>query len=298
MAKVKIKKHNTQGNVCQCAWRLERGVYTLECRQPIKAKVISVDLERGIQSLREQIMDLLGDGHPCLEFEPPLPEQGGASKHANSEFFQIAYNDSIDSTDSPAALFTEGMCKRCGTGLGERNDVARLVNSAPRYDVAGFRKDRNIRIILSEAVLKHITPHVGDALRRIPLLFSNANRTRLQRKHFSEIDFTPQTYAVVPRQSSIIRGWRCPKCNTQIIRPYAPIFSSEACLYILPPASTQRVLLLGDGPQRVIAVDKRLRTELFEDKAIRGLVTERIIFLKIEDVFTEKELNLRKFPPL
>src|SRR4029078_172588 len=88
-------------------------------------------------------------------------------------------------------LYTDGACSLCGTGLGLRTDFSREVVSVPKNDVVGFRKDKNVREMFSQAVLRHILPLLTKEAKLIPVKFSEKILGKIGDRKYYEIDFVP-----------------------------------------------------------------------------------------------------------
>lgn len=291
LARPKKSKVSQEGGVYRCSWRRSGKHFTLRCLAPVKAEAKSESLEQANDLLLAQVMELAGDGHPCLQFVPPLPEAREARSRYNPEFFRIGYNDSVESPPLTAALFSGGVCKRCGRGLGQRTNEPRLITSVPKYDVAGFRKNPNQRFICAENVLKHILPHTGSSARCIPVVFDKPFQKRLRGKEYFEIDFTPNVQAAFPKQHSHLGGFRCPLCGSRLVWAMDRSISEERRDFVCRSEAQSPVLLLANGVERCFAVDNTLHGKMRADRTIRGLVTERVIMLDSGEIMTEEELK-------
>jgi hypothetical protein len=298
MAKIKKKRITTENQVYRCTWKKRGKVFELKCIFPVVTESASADLERAKEDLWAQIMDATGDGEPVLQFVPPLPEATRKKSRFLPEYYHVECNELVDwARERQHDLFVGGVCKRCGVGLGMRTETQRLVTSLPRYDIVGFRKDQNLRTMYSDVFLNHIMPFATAGVRLIEVKFEDAIQKRLRGKRYHEVDFSPGMQIAVPRANDGFgSSFRCLECGRQHFFFSAKKLRAQYSTYLVRSLAHGRVLFIGSGSGRVIAVDAKLHERIASDKRVKGFLTDRLVLLDDNEALSEEELRSVKIP--
>jgi hypothetical protein len=296
MAK-RLKKQAGEAQVYHCTWEMRQGVYALRCLLPVQARAANRNLELAKDELLAKIMDATGDGEALLQFDKPLPETSKKKDRYVPEYHHIEYHDMVEWTrENHAKLYADGACGFCGTGLGPRTDVSREGTSVPKYDVVGFRKDKNIREMISDIVLRHIRPFLPKETKLIPVKFPEGILKKIGVRKFYEIDFSPTSEVAIPKLNDGIGGWRCPKCRSQVLLFMARRLRAAPSLFVQRQSAHGKVLLLGKGQFRIIAVNAQLNKKLTTDRKIKGYASDRLVVLDEDEALSLEDIGKIRLP--
>jgi len=285
-----------EGQVYRCTWNKRGKHFLMKSLSPVKIQSLGIDLETAKNNLLAQIMDTTGDGEAQLQFVPPLPEPTGKNRFS-PEYFHLKFNEFVDfSLSNQDELYSGSVCQVCRTGLGSRTDVSRIITSLSRYDVVGFRNDHNVRMMFSGILLEHLSPFIKDRVTCNEVHFESKLLKKSLVKKFFEIDFQPIVEVSVPKKHDKLGGWRCPKCKTQVFLFTATKLRPTRSTFILRSFAKGKVLLLGKGPFRVIAVDAELHKKIMDDKRIKGFVSDRLVIVEEDEALSADELRKVKLP--
>lgn len=279
----KIKRSTGEGGVYRCRWRLVRGYFKVECVEPV-LQIRADSLAEGEAAMHAAIMSATGDGEPFIEFDPPLPSATAAGR-TRPEYFGLGWNDSVSWVRPRAGegiLHKGGICPRCAIGLGSRTTVRREIVSAPRYDFAGFYRDRTLGIMISARACERLLEHAKNPVERVEVIFSAQLKRPTKQKYF-ELAMDPGISSVYPKDIKISSGWKCPHCGRSNL--FATSKLAGAARYSIRRSdAVGDILLVQKGPWVAIAISKDLRQRLARDRFIKGLVTERIAVLEEDEI--------------
>jgi len=293
-------RNNTEGQVYRCSWQKKGRTYTLTCSSPVKVTVNSGDLEDAMDELISEIMTLTGDGEPYLQFVPDLPQTGTKQGFFDPKYFEIGYNDSVEwkvASGSTDGLTTKGVCQKCALGLGARTNMRRIITTAPHYDVCGFYKDLRLGMMYSEAVLKHLMPHIKKKVKLIPIDVDLKILKKVRKKYF-ELSFEPDISVTIPSEYDSLSGWRCKVCGMFSVFWYNPRIVKSNTDGIPRTSATEPVVLAEKGPRRFVIVDKNIHDKLCADKTIRGLVLERVALFNPDQMLSPQEVKRLRLPQI
>lgn len=285
-------KKSRENQLYRCSWLAKANGFELTCRSPVVVKVNASGIEKAKDKLIAKIIDLTGDGEPYLQFEPSLPTNAEKKNYFTPEYYEVGHNESVEWSKSSFPMFSDGECSKCGTGLGERTSTQRAIASSPKYDVAGFKWDKNLRYLYSESILRYLIPHVGDRLRQIPVDIKRQKSPNTANSYF-ELDFVPTATVAIPDPAESIGGWRCSKCKSSMIHFSAKHISTDSINCLRRLDAQGRVLLISKGAKRILVVDAAIREAIAKDRSLKGVVFERIAILDDSEVRTNlKSLKL------
>jgi hypothetical protein len=292
-----VKKWAGEGQVYHCTWKMQNDEYMLRCVLPVRVRVTNRSLELAKDELLAKIMDVTGDGEALLQFDNPLPEKADKKNRFVPEYHAIEFHEMVDwESENCIELYTGGICSFCRTGLGLRTDISRKVTSLPKYDVVGFRNDKNVRKMISSAVLRHIRPFFTKDIKLIPVRFSERILKKIGTRKFYEIDFAPMSQTVVPKLVDGIGGWRCPKCGSQVLLFAARQLRTVPSDFIRRESAHGKLLLLGKGQFRIIAVDAKLNKKLTTDRKIKGYASDRLVMLDDDEILSSEAIQKLNLP--
>ncbi len=298
------KKEN---QVYRCTWRKVGRRYVLTCKDPVSATVKSENLQDAQDKLFSEIMTLTGDGEPCFQFVPDLPRPEDRKDLFAPEYYCIRANDRVEWLTAKGSciddLWQEGLCTKCKCGRGMRSETARTMTTSPRYDLALFYKDRNVAMMLSTRVLKHLLPHLAGRIKLVPVNAAPTISKRLKGKYF-ELSFAPEINTAIPRERQPtfrsrpdLSGWRCKACGRFMVHWWNPEIGPVA--YGLERSHAKgAVLLVQNGPVLSLAVNKSVHDSLCADKSLRGFVSERAAMFDSDQVLSPSELAKLKLPQI
>ena len=295
----KNRNSPVEGQVYRCTWKKRGAVFQLQCEKP-RVESAHADLELAQENLHAKIMDDTGDGEAHLQFDPALPESRTIQSRFAPEYYYVGYNDAVEwIEDNLHELFSNGVCVRCGRGLGLRTAIPRKVTSMPRFDIVGFRKDLNVRVMFSDLFLKHFRSLLPKEGRLIEVNFDLAIQKKLAGKKYYELDFAPLVEVAIPREHDGFNKYsslRCPKCKSQQFSFTATRIRKQPSTFALRSCAQGEVLLLGEGFFRVVAISAQLRERILKDKKVKGFVTDRLVMLDDNEVLSAEELQKVKLP--
>lgn len=297
--KVKIR-NNVEGQVYRCSWQKKGRSYVLTCSKPVTVAVRSVDLEGAMDKLISEIMTLTGDGEPCLQFVPDLPEAGDKKGYFDPKYYEIGYNCTVEwdsSSGKTRDLTSRGRCEKCEVALGIRTDVRRIIRTVPRYDISGFYKDRTLGMMLSEDVLRHLKPHIKQRAKLVPVDLDARISKKVRKKYF-ELSFELDTSVTIPKEYDSLSGWRCKACGTFSVFWYNPRIVKSSTHGIARSSAVKPVVFVDGGPRKSIAVNKSIHDALCADKTIRGLVLEPVALFNQNQMLSPEEVKRLKLPQI
>lgn len=286
MAKIN-KKQTFEGRVYNCSWKKNAGQYVLTCVSPPVGS-LHKNFEEAKEILLNKIMDATGDGEAHLAFIPPVPKKAKTNLLFCPQYFSVGFQDFVDWHNSSEKLFEHGNCSKCGTGLGMRTKTPRVITSAPRYDIVGFRLDKNASWMISEDVASHIAPFLPE--KGLVEVEYSKDISRKKAKRFYELAFQPEVKQAIPKQYEQLSGWRCQKCMTQVVLFSAKTLVTEKSIFVIRQDVNSKVLLLGHGPFLGIAVDNELNDNMAQDKHIKGYLSRRIAMLDQEQALSKEDV--------
>ena len=278
-----------EGGVYTCTWRRTLREWILAVQSPVTMRVKAGTLEEAKDRLNSELMHLIGDGEPHLEFIPPLPDVK-AESYFTPEYFEIVYNDSVTwRCAEPETLYSGGICKKCGIGIGTRTTARRTITSIPRFDVSGFYRDRNLSIMISTDCLGHLRRHLKGRATFVPVEVDNRIRSKIRKSYF-ELAFEPELSVVVPRGWETASGWQCRKCGVFSVQ-WTTSRVQEVVSGVNREQVRSPILLFKSGPRYGIGIGRRIRDKIIKDAAVRGFSSGRVAMFDANEIMSVKEIR-------
>lgn len=210
-----------EGRVFVCEWKKTGAKFTATVKRLPKITASASKFAQLDELLWERIMDHTGDGENTREYIPPPPIHKALVSLRPLRLVSVAGNTHSTPACDAAGLFTGGMCPRCKSLLGARNEQPLVLEYvAPGYD-AGFVWQKPFNFF-SEDFLKLLTKKERAQFdwRKVEIL-------RRNRKTFYEM--LPRNYVPpVAVKGLKFEPLRCGKCKSVLCLHH---FSNDTAIY-------------------------------------------------------------------
>lgn len=165
-----------EGSVYVCDWRQTGKHFEIQVRGNEKWLASASSFEEAEAKLLDLIGDASGDMQPCFEYDPDPPKEAVQARFDGGIVGVSGANDPLDFSGNAEELFTEGICKVCKFGKGERGNSPLLVGQFPNGSDGGFVRIRlggpygNMNVqIYSEQFIESLDPSEKRQFRWIPV---------------------------------------------------------------------------------------------------------------------------------
>ena len=204
----------SEGHVYVCGWRRTEDGYEGWIERWPKRRVTGGTFADMESALLEVAGEMVGDGEPQFEFEPPFLEPA-AWEHVFRDGWRRTFFQHGVRPLSDAALFAGGFCDRCKWPIGRRTDAGLTVEWGPW--AKGFKSFAAVarggmRIpVVSERLLELFKPQERASFEARPVALTTAARTRF-------FEFVPRRIAPsVGGKPFRPDGWQCGRCGRRLV---------------------------------------------------------------------------------
>lgn len=287
-----MSKRGDRSGTYLVRWEQQAGGLRAWLRDRPSLSVEAEDREEAEEELGMQIMEWNGDGEACFEWEI----HGNAP---SNEYRSLSYNDSVDVLNPREELFEQGVCRRCGSGIGARNEVAAVLARSPKSDI--FRLERPypkniypIRTCVSERFLELLS---ADELRKLePRAVVAPPRARMR---YHEICGTPMAEARAlvgcVFLTQLAQSWKCSECGQHAFMQATPHKTGTVILseQDLGPKAGDMFLICDGGSRGPAPVFSLMRWKALQQaagKRLKGLLSGPV--LVVPEARCMKELGL------
>jgi hypothetical protein len=287
-----MSKRGDRGGTYLVCWEQHSGGLRAWLRDRPSLSVEAEDREEAEEELGMQIMEWNGDGEACFEWEIR------GDTPAN-EYRSLSYNDRVDVLNPREELFEQGVCGRCGRGIGPRNEVAAVLARSPQSDV--FRLERPFpkdiyptRTCVSGRFLELLS--ADEVARLEPRAVVAPPRVRMR---YYEICGKPvaQARALVgcPFLNQLQQSWECTACGQHAFMQDTPYKSGTVILseQDLGPQSGDMFLYCNGGtrgPTPMFSLTRWKSLQQAAGKRLKGLLSDPL--LVVPEALCMKELGL------
>ncbi|ODU44957.1 hypothetical protein [uncultured Aquimonas sp.] len=287
-----MSKRGDRGNAYFICWEHKAGGLRAWLRDRPSLSVEAEDREEAEEELGMQVMEWNGDGEACFEWEI----------HDNAlinEYRSLSYNDSVEVLNPREELFAQGVCGRCGSGIGSRNEVAAVLARSPMSDIfcleRPFPKDiYPTRTCVSERFLELLS--ADEVARLEPRAVVAPPRVRMR---YYEICGKPvaQARALVgcPFLNQVHQSWQCTACGQHAFMQATPHKSGTIILSEQDLGSQSGEMFLyckggTRGPAPVFSLTRWKALQQAAGKRLKGLLSGPA--LVVPEALCMKELDL------
>ena len=274
-------KTNSEGNTYEARWQKSGASYVAWLALRPRQKVTGATEEELVEQLWEIAVDAFGDGEACIELVPPLPVPGSTAGYFDPPWFRFTSNEGLHQVGETAELYRDGLCPFCHTGLGGRNDTARIVDRNLRGDLGFVWSASSHVTVVSESFVRFFRPLLGSSMRTAP-----CRAERRSRKLMWELELTGGIPLACHKHGTHAGGDVCPKCGTMRFGffVYEPI--QKGLTYAIArseaDALTSTVAIVRTGDSGKIIVRESLAHRI--KKSLKGVMLDRLAILPAAEV--------------
>ncbi len=150
-------RKNVEGQVYLCTWKKVGDKFRLWLKANPKLSSTNSDFEAADEDLADKILIQFGDGENVREYVPQPPPTKPLLNLLEVPVVAVTGNTHSQISGDPSLLFSGGVCKKCGSCLGERTKVPLSLDYiGPGYD-AGFVWQKPFQFF-SEGFLELLKP--------------------------------------------------------------------------------------------------------------------------------------------
>jgi hypothetical protein len=240
--------------------------------------------EEAEEALLDRIAEKFGDGEPVLDF-------CDQEEKAPTELWVFRSNERV-TTLNVADLYSDGVCERCGVGLGSRKaTVQRRVREVIKGDVAFTSSGPVLGLVLSEKMM--------DVLKEGGLSQSDfAPVADKQGRVYGEVLASSARIEWVPVKKQVgvrVGAQRCPRCGFSI---FGFVHLVDKDIRRFAAKADERELLQGvcivgtNEPEPVLS--SAVREAIRKRKELRGFVWGRVGLVTSTEI--ESKLKYDAFP--
>ena len=209
-----------EGRVYLCSWEKTGKAFRLWVKSRPKVQGRGKTYEKAEEKLLDNICTHYDDPEAVLEFDPPLPESPKVARFLKPAIVSVGGDTTpdfygplgSDFTKQPGRhwepplgeLYSGGICRECGSAIGERNSVPLEISVFETGYEGAFCGEIQI---FSERFLALLKPREKRGLEFRPIY--RRERSRIQ---FFELIATP-TVPYVGVKGLKMSGWRCGTCG-------------------------------------------------------------------------------------
>ena len=283
-----------EGRVYLCSWEQTGKSFRLWIKSRPKVQGRGGSYDEAEEALLDKICMHFGDGEAVLEYDRPLPESAQVARFLNPAIVNLTGNTSPDKyglleevyvrrelsrgrvgKGGPYAmeeLYSGGICRECGTAIGERNSVPLQVDVLESgYEGAHLIHRHGEIHIFSERFLDLLKPREKKGLELRPV-----HRLERSRKQFFELIAKPAIPFVFVKGLPM-DGSRCGTCGRREFSLYEsdfPIHDFVAKTDLPTPLPT--CFTVGSDNDVRLCLTQERWLELARKPGARGLVGREI----------------------
>jgi hypothetical protein len=146
-----------EGRVYVCSWKNTGKDFRVWVKYQRGLRAAAATFEEADERLAGKILAALGDGENVREYVPPPPETQSGVELLDYSIVEVNGNEHLPIAGEPAPLFSGGICRKCGSFLGERTDVPLTLRCFTSGYDGGFVWQQPFQFF-SEAFLKRLKP--------------------------------------------------------------------------------------------------------------------------------------------
>jgi hypothetical protein len=287
-----MSKRGDRGGIYLVYWEQHPGGLRAWLSDRPSLTVEAEDREEAEEELGLQIMEWNGDGEACFEWE--IHNVAPTNEHRS-----LSYNDSVDVLNPREELFEHGVCERCGSGIGPRNEAAAVLSRSPKSDI--FRLERPYpkdiyptRTCVSERFLELLS--ADEVIKLEPRAVEAPPRVRMR---YYEICGKPvaqaRALAGYPFLNQVHQSWQCTACGQHAFMQATPHKSGTVILSeqdLGPQACDMFIYCEGGthGPTPVFSLARWKSLQQAAGKRLKGLLSGPV--LVVPEARCMKELDL------
>lgn len=235
------------------------------------------------EALLDEIAERFGDGEPVLDYV----ERAAPSRRATWWVFRS--NEEVVTENLPE-LFTEGVCGRCGVGVGERKSrVARKVLGKIKGDVAFTFSGPVMTHVLSKSITEILIETGLSRADLAPVLDENGSEFFEVTAKGAKVEWVP----VKPRLGVKVGAQKCPRCAFTAFG-FVHVKDKDVRRFIAetdePRMGGVTCIVGSNKPEPVLSsvAQEMIRSR----KDLRGFIWGRVGLAKPADVETKLKLDL------
>lgn len=287
-----MSKRGDRGGTYLVCWERNAGGLRAWLRDRPSLSAEAEDRDEAEEELGMQVMEWNGDGEACFEWEI-------RGDTPTNQYRSLSYNDRVRTKNLREDLFEDGVCLRCGSGIGRRNDVVVLLERSPQSDV--FRLERPFprdiyptRICVSERFLELLSADEVSTLE--PRAVVAPPRVRMR---YYEICGKPvgqaRALAGYPFLNQVHQSWQCTACGQHAFMQATPHKTGTVILSEQDVGSQSGEVFLycqggTHGPTPVFSLTRWKSLQQAAGKRLKGLISGPV--LVVPEALCMKELDL------
>lgn len=200
-----------EGHVYNCTWKKERTHFRVWIVSNPSISSEARTLTEADERLWSAICERFGDGENARDYQPPLPSAKTDEAYLTDGLITLVGNSRGEQIGSLEPLFTMGLCKECGAGLGERTDVSLEVGLIESGFDSVFVILSGVEFYLySEDFRSLLLPEEAERFSWKPV-----RRKKGARKEFYEcVGIEPSPFATIRDRPH--SGWECGECGKRV----------------------------------------------------------------------------------
>lgn len=200
-----------EGRVYNCTWTKEGNLFRVWVASNPRLSAEANTLAEADERLWSVICDRFGDGENVREYQPPFPPAKADDAYLADGLVTLVGNSRAEQVGSLEPLFTEGLCKECGAGLGERTDAPLEVGFIESGFDSAFIILSNVSFYLySEDFRSLLRPEESERF-----VWTPVRRKKGARKAFFEC-VGIQSVPFVTIRDRGLSGWECGECGNRV----------------------------------------------------------------------------------
>ena len=200
-----------EGRVYNCTWEKAGNRFKVWLTAEPKLGTEADSFLEADEKLWSVLCDRFGDGENFREYEPPPPTSKNDEGYLADGLVTLVGNSQAEKVGSIEPLFTGGLCKECGAGLGERTDALLEVG----FIESGFDSTFIIRMgfafyLYSEEFLSMLQSEETARFQ-----WRSVRRNKGARKVFFEcVGLESLPFVTIRGQAA--SGWECGECGYRV----------------------------------------------------------------------------------